>query len=863
MFKGISRARPLLFPAISIAISVIGSIAVSRLENRIQKSEFDSAASNRVLAIVRDLELNVDLLRAVRGFAQASPSVNWRTLNRFVISFAQPTKEVARFYWLAPAVNPRAAQPLEAYSEDPESIYARVDEMAPLLKRAAATNLPAAKLVGKQIPVCLVGIPVERTPGDWSGEGVFLTFRVNELIEDALSRTEQSRVDFAVYGSDGEILFSRLSQGSRWYALVTGPFQPSVEEWRREWPIEVAGQHWRAVAKPGPGYFPPGEILIRFARFVVGVAFALLLAKVFGATERSLRRSEERFRKAYADAAVGMVICDETGRILVVNRAICQLSGFTESELIGNSILDIIPPEERAESSRRLANLVSGCIPSYQVEQRIVRKDGSGRWLRFSVSQSEGKGSVASITALCEDISEQISSRETLFHQANHDQLTGLPNRRAFERNVAAAILRAHSLGQSMALAYIDIDGFKVINDSLGHATGDQLLVQVAARLSSCVPPSALLARVGGDEFTVVIEDAHQPSGIAATVDHIIRALQHPFDNNGQELFISASAGISFYPLDGADADTLLQHADSAMYQAKRDGKGRCCLFTQEMRDAANARLELESSLRRAVERREIEVHFQPVFDRRTNVVVRFEALCRWNHPTNGFISPARFIPVAEETGLIVPLGEQVLSMACRQAKLWNLARPDQPVRVAVNISSVQFARPDFVSKISRALKENRLEPGLLELELTESVSVGDLETAILRMHRLRSLGVSIAMDDFGTGYSSLNYLQRLPIDTLKIDRTFIQDLDRTSTSKNLVGSVISLAHGLGLKVVGEGVETIGQVDMLSNLGCDEFQGFLLGRPVRPEQAMALVIADNPSNLDRNSVEVANCVQML
>jgi EAL domain-containing protein (putative c-di-GMP-specific phosphodiesterase class I) len=259
------------------------------------------------------------------------------------------------------------------------------------------------------------------------------------------------------------------------------------------------------------------------------------------------------------------------------------------------------------------------------------------------------------------------------------------------------------------------------------------------------------------------------------------------------------------------------------------------------MRDDAAARLELERNLRRAVERGEIEVHFQPILDRRGEVVVRFEALCRWSYPSLGYVSPARFIPIAEETGLIIPLGDYVLITACRQAKLWNRRRGSLPIQVAVNISPVQFNRADFVGKVARILDETGLNPNLLELELTESLSLGDVEAAIRKMRQLRALGISVAMDDFGAGYSSLNYLRRLPIDTLKIDRAFVNDIGCDSTSKNFVGSVISLAHGLGLKVVGEGVETVKQFDTLNSLMCDELQGFLLGKPVHSELAMALV----------------------
>ncbi len=809
---------------------------------------------------MRELHASTDLLKALQGFAQNAPSSDLTTLNHFVRSFAKPTdrpnQDEVRFYWWVPTKNNRAAEPLQLDGEDAGLAASHVREIEDLVRKAGAGGRPAAEIIGTHTPTCLIGLSVQHSLEDTGGEGVLMAFRVDDFIEKALAPLTQSRINFTVYGANGETLYNRNSSRSGWYAILSRPFQPSPENWRREWPLHVADMRWRIVATPAEGYFGWGDVLTRLARFLVGLLIASLVSRILGTAQRSLLRSEERFRKAYANAAVGMIICDETSRILVVNEAICRLSGYREAELVGNSILEMIAPDDRQDSRNRIDLLIAGAVPSYQVEQRISQKDGSARWLRLSISGFEGQENQTALAILCEDISEQMSARETLIHQATHDLLTGLPNRRAFEANVTASIRQARSSSKPMALAYIDIDGFKVINDSLGHSTGDRLLVRLAERLARFVPQGAMLAHVGGDEFAVILKEPDEPDVVIARVDRMIRALENPFVFDSQELFISASAGISFYPWDGSDTDSLMQHADQAMYQAKRNGKRRCCVLTQEMRDAAAARLELETNLRRAVDRAEIEVHFQPIFDSRKDVVVRFEALCRWSYPSLGYVPPNRFIPIAEETGLIIPLGDFVLTTACRHAKLWNRRQTSSSIRVAINISPVQFSRADFVTKVTRALDETGLAPHLLQLELTESISLGDVDAAIRKMLQLRGLGISIAMDDFGTGYSSLNYLRRLPIDTLKIDRAFVQDIVSDPTSRNLVGSVISLAHGLGLRVVGEGVETTRQLDVLNSLACDELQGFLLGRPVDPEQAMELVMSGIPSHLDRNLVEV-------
>lgn len=417
-----------------------------------------------------------------------------------------------------------------------------------------------------------------------------------------------------------------------------------------------------------------------------------------------------------------------------------------------------------------------------------------------------------------------------LEYQALNDELTGLPNRRLLSDRLSQALALARRKHYAVALLFIDLDGFKLVNDSLGHTIGDILLGQVAERFRSRVRESDTLARLGGDEFTVVVGclDAKEQAGLVAK--NLLEVLQAPFLIEGHEITISASIGVSLFPENGADAGDLLQQADSAMYAAKRNGRNRMMYYTKELGTSARERMSLENQLRGAVARGEIQVHYQPEFDLSSRRLVRFEALARWVHPTLGTISPAKFIPIAEETGLIVPLGAYIMERACAQAVTWQTIT-GYPIQVAVNVSSIQFVRDTFVDEVAEMLRHTGLEPSLLQIELTESVMLSGAERAAETMKRLRALGVSLAIDDFGTGYSSLGYLPKLPFNALKIDRSFVKDLEERSEIRALVHSLVALAHSLGMQVIVEGIETQNQLDLIAQLGGDEIQGYLFGKP--------------------------------
>jgi len=417
-----------------------------------------------------------------------------------------------------------------------------------------------------------------------------------------------------------------------------------------------------------------------------------------------------------------------------------------------------------------------------------------------------------------------------LQHMALIDELTGLPNRRLLADRLSQNLVRAKRENRMLALLYIDLDGFKIVNDNLGHGTGDMLLGQVAQRLKARFRQSDTLARIGGDEFTLILDQIGTQADAEEAAAGVLEVLNAPFDLAGQSIRITASIGISLYPEHGEEAGLLLQQADCAMFAAKRSGKNRIVQFGDDLGNATRERLTLEGDLRRAIEEGEITVHYQPEFDLATNTIVRFEALARWTHPKLGPIPPLNFIPIAEECGLIVLLGAHIMERACADAVIWQ-RRTRRPIQVAVNVSSVQFARDTFIEEVEDILQRTGLKPTLLQIELTESATLTGIERAASMMRRLRSLGISIAMDDFGTGYSCLSYLPKLSFDALKLDRSFVTELIAHPESTAFVQSILSMAHNLKMKVIVEGIETREQLELMRSLGTNEAQGYLLGRP--------------------------------
>jgi diguanylate cyclase (GGDEF)-like protein len=449
---------------------------------------------------------------------------------------------------------------------------------------------------------------------------------------------------------------------------------------------------------------------------------------------------------------------------------------------------------------------------------------------------------VEGIVATCRDITQRKAFERELSRLAFSDTLTGLPNRALLLDRLTHALARADRQMRRVAVLFLDLDRFKVVNDSLGHASGDGLLVEVANRLGACLRTGDTAARLGGDEFTVLLEDVVDERQALEVAERIADALRLPILLDGREVFVSASIGIALSSPNRSEADGLLRNADLALYRAKADGRARYAIFDPSMEARALERLEVETDLRHALDRDELRVYFQPVVDLGTGFVNEVEALVRWERPGFGIVSPTAFIPIAEETGLIVQIGQWVLEEACRWAQRWqSFSAHQQPLVVSVNLSARQFQHPDLLADIERALQETGLDPRLLKLEITESVVMQDAQATIETLQSLKAIGIRVAIDDFGTGYSSLSYLKRLPVDTLKIDRSFVNGLGNDAQDTAIVDSVVALARTLQLSVTGEGVETAAQARHLKQLGCQRGQGFLFARPLPPEDLERLL----------------------
>ncbi len=525
-----------------------------------------------------------------------------------------------------------------------------------------------------------------------------------------------------------------------------------------------------------------------------------------------------------------------------LNPAAETIYGCPLDEILGSAEnwLQMVHPEDRERMRHYVGNTLAG--GSNSAEFRIVRPDGAVRWLfdRSRVVRNE-QGRKLRIDGVASDITRHKESQEQLYRAAHHDALTGLPNRKLMLERLRQGIARRGREGGALALMLIDIDRFKTINDSLGHQAGDGMLCQVAGRIVDCLREEDIVARLGGDEFVVVLPDVAGEDGAAAVAQKLTAALAPPMQVSGHTVHCTASLGIVICPRDGDDAESLMKNADTAMYAAKRAGRNAHRFYAAEMNAAASRLLELENALRGALERGEFELHYQPQFDlARDGALSGFEALLRWRNPERGLVPPAEFIPLAEETGLIVPIGEWVLGEACRQAKAWT-DRYDPGLRMAVNLSPRQFALPGLAQGIAAILAESGLPARNLEMELTESMIMQDPVQAGQTLAELKAMGVTLAVDDFGTGYSSLAYLRRFPIDILKIDKSFVGELITSPDAAAICASIIAMAHSLRLRVVAEGIETEGQLGFLVQRGCDLAQGYLTGRPAPADAAAGLL----------------------
>jgi diguanylate cyclase (GGDEF)-like protein/PAS domain S-box-containing protein len=583
---------------------------------------------------------------------------------------------------------------------------------------------------------------------------------------------------------------------------------------------------------------------------LMGAFVLVFVIRMAGATseqkeqaEASLRTSEERFRSLVQNSSDTTLVLGAAGVILYASPAARSLLGREPDELIGLRASELVHPEDREWTEPTLADLLKTEVVIDPVQFRMQHADGTWRYAEAVVTDMRARSSVGGYVINVRDITERKEAEDKLAHQALHDSLTGLPNRLLLVDRLRSAIARGtrHD-GPPPVVMFLDLDRFKLVNDSLGHGAGDELLVCVADRLRAVVRTSDTLSRFGGDEFVILCEGMASQDAVMALAQRAMMAIDEPFVINGEKFHIGVSIGVAFVDDDGPSPEELLGDADYAMYLAKaRSGQGRVQLFDQATRAVARQRVHTETALARALEREELVVYYQPIVETATRRWVGVEALLRWEHPTRGLLAPAAFLDVAEQTGLIVPIGEWVLSEACRQVQHWNRSLPpDEHLAVSVNLSGRQLTEPDLARTIASALEKASIDPQAvrLVLEVTETLLPTDEYEARCRLIELHEMGIQLAIDDFGTGYSSLRYVRDLPISTIKIDRSFVSGLGNSDHDEAIVTAVTQLATTLGLRVVAEGVETESQFAFLSRVGCDYSQGYLFGRPQPPERCL-------------------------
>lgn len=566
---------------------------------------------------------------------------------------------------------------------------------------------------------------------------------------------------------------------------------------------------------------------------VVGLVFGgviLLLVKRLILSQRQQQQSEERYRTVVAQAAEGIFLVDaDTKRILETNAAFDNLLGYTSVEACTLTLYDVIADDRESIDCNLQLILTEHHLIG---ERQYRRRDGLLLDVEVNVNLICDDGRDV-LCIIAHDITKRKQVEEQLLHDAFHDSLTGLANRALFMERLGYAIQQTKRREDYLfAVLFLDLDRFKVINDSLGHMFGDQLLIALAQRLKGCLAKHDIFARLGGDEFAILLEDNVGNRDATQVVESIQKELKSPFNLNGHQVFATASIGVILSTIGYNQPSDLLRDADTAMYRAKVRGRARHEVFDVVMHQQAVELLRLETDLRQAVENREFQLHYQPIVSLGNNKIVGFEALVRWQHPTRGMIFPTDFITIAEETGLIIPLGLWVLQEACRQMRVWQVQFPtNPPLTISVNLSAKQFMQPELVEQISRIIRETNLDPRSLRLEITESMLLENNAFLTPTLSQLQALGVSLFLDDFGTGYSSLNYLYRLPIDTLKIDRSFISNMGNTE-GWEIVRAITMLAHALGINVIAEGVETKEQLAHLDTLQCEYAQGYLFSKPL-------------------------------
>ncbi len=703
-------------------------------------------------------------------------------------------------------------------------------------------------------PPCLAAPATETDPVPKSVESLFQSLKELEAIVDA--------TDTAIWQIDRNRHFLRVNRtASEWMGrprteIAGRPDQQfrlcQTDQWRQE-TQQVLKSH---IARRGSAEtleLASGRILeveVDRVPYWQGQELAGLVVLArdvtqHSRTERALQRSEERYRNILDEIQDGYFEVDLAGNLTFFNPALTAILGYPAEEMYGLNDRRYTDAEN-AKSLYHAFNHVYRTGQSVMAECQIIRKDGTRRYLNASVSLMVGaEHQPIGFRGLTRDITEHKEVELELRYMAHHDTLTALPNRTHLVSQLTSAIREAEQCQQTLALLFIDLDRFKNINDTLGHPAGDHLLQGVADTLQNEIRQGDIVARTGGDEFAVLLRPLTRPEDVDTIATRILQRLQHPWQIKGQEFRCPGSIGIAIYPHDGKDPDTLLKNADVAMYRAKNAGGNRYVLYSADMNRQSSDYVLLENELNQAIEHHDFLVYYQPQVNSATGLIHGAEALVRWNRPGVGLIPPGDFIPFAELSGLIIPIGQQVFSLACRQTARWLNSEVLLP-KVAVNLSARQFQQSNIQSMIMRILENTNLPPDRLEIEITESAAMDNVSYTLRLLKIFRSMGMAIALDDFGTGFSSLRYLKDFPITSLKIDQSFVQDVLYEPKSRAIVKTVIELAKNLGFDVIAEGAETQPQVDALRDLGCDVIQGYHFSRPLPPDQFEQYVLTHSP-----------------
>ena len=586
---------------------------------------------------------------------------------------------------------------------------------------------------------------------------------------------------------------------------------------------------------------PFGYLLKPFEDRELGTAIEMGLYK--HRAERELQQSQELLFATLNSIGDGVIAADANERVTFINPVACALTGWSQSEARGQKLGDVfrlVGISGQAPIARALSGESADALAP-QESLTLARRNGLSVPIDGHITPlRDSHGHISGVVATFRDATQTRALEERLVHQAFHDSLTGLPNRALFGNRLRHTLSQVQARAQrgkdqgSLAVLFIDLDNFKWINDSLGHEMGDQMLIEVGERLRGCLRGGDTASRFGGDEFTVLIDHVENPGYARGIAERIVEALVQPFTLGGQTIFSSPSIGVAYSEQGMETPDELVRNADTAMYDAKRRGKARLSVFEPSLSQAARARIQLGNDLRHALARDEISLHYQPKIALEGGALHGVEALCRWDHPMRGAVPPSEFIPLAEEIGMIVPLGRWILRAACAQVQQWRTIAPDDaPFRLNVNVSALQLDQPNFAEEVAEILGSTGLDARQLTLEITESTMMNEIPSKLIVLQQLKELGVQLAIDDFGTGYSSLSYLQLFPLDFLKIDRQFVRE---SSDDNVILNSMIALGHALSLTVVAEGAETEGEVEQLRTLGCDLAQGYYFARPMPADQ---------------------------